>query len=236
MTPVELIAKWLLDTHTNSANYDPATDWLDALNIVSDYINNQIVQSVREDYFWDRVKVNTVADQWEYDITTASINWKWTADTSVNIKKISKLFVKYEDTDYYTPVEYLSPELLEKDPEWYEDNQSVANPFYYIQDRSIFIYPKPTEITTQWLKMQVIYSPPAIAYDSEEVWLPLQKDKHYIYALGIQEQIYKSQNKDAEAANAKAIFKAELIETLSFMKSRTTQPRKKVITNLDNYR
>jgi hypothetical protein len=31
--------------------------------------------------------------------------------------------------------------------------------------------------------MNAIYTPPAIALASPETWLPLQPDKHYIYAL-----------------------------------------------------
>jgi hypothetical protein len=41
--------------------------------------------------------------------------------------------------------------------------------------------------------MNAIYSPPEILLASTEAWLPLQPDKHYIYSLGMEWQIYKSQ-------------------------------------------
>jgi hypothetical protein len=71
MIPADIIAKALLDTSTDSDNYDPATVGIEALNIVSDEVNNEIVQGVKEDYYWDRLKVDTIDLQNEYNITTA---------------------------------------------------------------------------------------------------------------------------------------------------------------------
>ena len=90
-TPTEIINKALLDTHTSSDNYDPATVGIEALNIVSDIINNEIVQNVREDYFWDRLRVDTIDLQNEYNIVSWEITWAWQASTSVNIKKVIKM-------------------------------------------------------------------------------------------------------------------------------------------------
>lgn len=236
MIPSVIIDKALTDTHTNSTNYDPATLWLEALNIVSDYINNEIVQSVREDYFWDYQRVVSVVWQSEYVIKTWQVNWDWTS-TTVNIKKVNKLFVKYDATDtYYTRAEYINPDTLEKDVEYYEATQSKTTPFFYIQDRSVFLYPAPDAIVANGLKMNAIYTPPAIAFASPETWLPLQPDKHYIYSLGIEWQIYKSQGKLNEANSAKQIFEQELIKVMKYMKSRSNAPKKKTITGLDDFR
>ena len=49
-------------------------------------------------------------------------------------------------------------------------------------------------------------------------------------------QIYKSQGKLQEANNAKQIFDQELIKVMKFMKTRTNTPKKKVFTNLNDYR
>jgi len=69
MIPADIIAKALLDTHTDSVNYDPETLGLEALNIVNNEINNQIVSSVKEDYFWDEFTMDSVIGQAEYNIT-----------------------------------------------------------------------------------------------------------------------------------------------------------------------
>lgn len=237
MIPSEIIAKALLDTHTNSENYDPATVWIEALNIVSNTINNQIVETVREDYFWDEFKVDTVIWQTEYKIVEGEIAWDWVADTEVNIKKVNKLFIKYVDTDtYYTQVEYVAPYTLDKDLDEYAATQSGSSPFYYIQDRSVFIYPAPEVEITEWLKMNAIYTPPTILLASPESWLAIQPDKHYIYALWIEEQIYKSQWKINEANNAKAIFNQELIKLMTYLKGRVNAAKTKTITWLDTFR
>ena len=237
MIPADIIAKALLDTSTDSDNYDPATVGIEALNIVSDEVNNEVVQVVKEDYFWDRLKVDTIDLQNEYNITTAWITWDWVASTSVNVKKVNKIFIKYATTDtYYTRLTYQNPDTLEKDLEYYADNQSKTAPFYYIQDRSIFIYPAPTPWITQWLKMNAIYTPPAIALASPETWLPLQPDKHYIYALWLAEHIYKSQGKLQEANNARTLFKQELISLMTYLKSRSNAPKMKTISGLDKFR
>ena len=237
MTPAEIINKSLLDTHTSSANYELATVWIEALNIVSDYINNEVVQNVRENYFWNEFKVDSVINQSEYNISTAWMTWDSTPDVSVNLKKVNKVFIKYADTDtYYTRMDIVNPDLLEKDTAEYAASQSKAKPFFYIQDRSIFLFPAPDVAVSQGIQMNAIYSPPEITLTSNETWLPLQKDKHYIYSLGMEWQIYKSQGKLNEANNAKQIFEQELIKVMKYLKSRSNTPIKKTISWLDNFR
>ena len=236
MLPSAIIDKALLDTHTNSAEYDPATKWIVALNIVYDEVNNQIVENVREDYFWDVFKVTTVDSQVEYNISTAWITWDGVPDTPVNLKKVNKVFVKYDSSDtYYTPVEYIAPETLTEDFDKYADSQSKSNPFYYVQDRSIFVYPKPSPWVIAWLKMNAIYTPPAVLLASPETWLALQKDKHYIYSLWMEEQIYKSQGKLNEASNARAIFNRELTKLMTYLKTRVNEAKIKTMDSLDSY-
>lgn len=239
-TTPEIIAKALLDSHTDSTNYDPATVGLEAMNIVSDEINNEIVKVVKEDYFWDRLLVDSVLNQSEYNITTWTVTWD-SVSTVVNIKKASKLFVKYDSNDdYYTKLKYVDPSSLDDDMDYYADTQSKTNPFYYIQDRSVFIYPKPDIAVVSWLKMTVIYTPPKVTYTgawSAESWLPLQPDKHYIYSLGIQEHIFRSQWLINEAENIRGRFNIELNKLTWNLKTRKTWPIKRTFkNNLNSYR
>jgi hypothetical protein len=38
---------------------------------------------------------------------------------------------------------------MTEDPDYYSDKQSITSPFFNIKDRSLFIYPAPTEIITE---------------------------------------------------------------------------------------
>ena len=65
----------------------------------------------------------------------------------LDIKKISKVFVKYtSDQEYPTQLEYVTPTALTQHPDYYKENQPRSSAFFYIQDTSIFIYPAPTEV------------------------------------------------------------------------------------------
>ena len=236
-TPAEIIDKALLDTHTDANDYDPQTDWLDALNIVSNEVNNSLAE-MKEDYFWDRFFTDTVSWQSEYDIEQWLVQWAWILPKiSVNIKEINKLFVKYDPTsDYYTRVDRQNPSILWEDMEYYKDKQVKNRPFFYVQDRSLFIYPAPTEVVTDGLKMNAIYNPPEIEYTDSESFLSLQPNKHYIYSLGMEWQIYKSQWKINEAQAAESIFSKKLTEYLSFLRSRINWPIQRTKTGLECYR
>ncbi len=236
MIPTAIIEKALLDTHTNSDNYEIATDWIQALNLVNNYINNEIVQNVREDYFADSFHANSVIWQSEYKIVKWEVYWDWVL-TEVYIKKINKVFVKYDtNATYFSKLEYLAPDLLEKDLEEYSATQSVNSAFFNVQDRSAFVYPAPKEAITDWVKLIAIYTPPEVITTSPETWFAIQPDKHYIYSLWMEWQIYKSQGKINEANNAKQVFEQELTKTMKYLKSRVNAPKVKTTSNLKTFR
>jgi len=236
MTPAEIIAKALLDTDTHSSNFDPDTVGIEALNIVYDEVNNFIVENVKEDYFWDKFLVSTVDLQSEYNISSATLTWDSTPDTEVNIKKVNKVFVKFDSTQtYFTPLKYIAPDTLEKDFDEYAATQSKTDPFFFVQDRSIFIFPYASPAVTSWLKMNAIYSPPKVLIDSPESWFSIQKDKHYIISIGIEEHIYKSQWKANEAINSRRRFDMQLTKLWAFLKSRVNTAKSKTMWDLSDY-
>lgn len=236
-TPVEIINDALLDTHTNANNYNPETKGLRALNRVSDKINNEITKRAKSSYFWDFFRQDTVVWQSEYNFEVWEVFWDWD-EYDVNIKEISKVFIKYDDDqENYIPCRDSSSVELEYDREYYAANQPKSDPFFIIQDRSVFVYPAPDEIATLWIKMEAIYTPPKIAYDSPESYLPLQPDKHDIYNLWMEWFIYKSQgkNKAAEAQEAKKEFDEELTRLIVYLKTRYNQPKSKTMWDLSPY-
>jgi len=231
MNPTEIINKALLDTHTDSGNYDPTTVWLEALNIVRDEVINDIVSLVKEDFYWDEVKATSII--WESEYNIEQIQWT----PALDIKKINKLFVKYdEDSEYYTRSTYQNPSTLSKDLDYYSDNQSTAIPFFYFQDNSIFLYPAFKKEITDWVKMNVIYNPAELTNTSTETNIEIQKDKHYILVIGMWEHIYRSQGKINEADNARVRFREERTNFVTELKARYNQKVKRNITWLESFR
>lgn len=229
MLASESISKAITDAHTNSTNYDATTLWIEAYNIVRNKVINAIVKA-KQDYFWERVEFNLVNGQTEYNISVIT----WTPD--LTIKEINKVFVKYDINDtYYTPVSQLAPSLMEKDPDYYSDNQSKISPFFNIKDKSVFIYPASDSDITEWWKLTVIYHPSELVITDDDTIL--DEDKQYIYSLWITEHIYKSQWKTNEAINANNQFKTELLDLTTEIKNRYNKPiTKKFKNNLNDFR
>lgn len=238
-TPAEIILEAQDNTHTNENNYPAATKWIRALNNVNDYVNNKIVKYVNELYFWDEFFIDTVTDQTEYNIKTWLVAWDWSEPKiEVDILEVDKQYIKYDATaDFYTPLDYSAPWDLEFDLEQYAQNQSVKDPFFYIRDRSIFVYPQPNPWMTDWIKLWAIYAPPRILLSSPASWLSLQANKHSIYSIWMEWQIYKSQwkNKTNEAQAAKKEFDEQLNDVLEFMKKRSRAPKVKTMWDLSEY-
>lgn len=237
-TPAKIISTAQLRTHTNENNFPAATDGIDALNDVNDMINNEIVKRGKSQYFWDFFRQDSVIDQTEYNFEQWLVAWDGVANTIVNIKEISKVFIKYDTTDdFYTPVRYHTENDLVIDRDELAVNQSKNDPFFIINDRSIFIYPVPDVIVPLWIKIEAIYTPPKILLTSPESYLPLQQDKHTIYSLWMEWLIYKSQwkNKAADAQEAKKNFDEELTRLMTYLKWRSNQPKEKTLWDLSAY-
>ncbi len=235
-TPLESIDDALLDTHTDSSNYDPATLWIRAYNKVYEEVINDIVTYVKEDFFWDFVRTDSVI--WQSELDIRKIQADIVQDLpELDIKKVNKLFVKYDiDDEFYTRAKYRPPDFLEDDLDFYSENQSESSPFFYNQNTSVFIYPAPTQVIENAFKMMVIYQPAKLTIDSSEDDVKIQKDKHSVFSLWIQEYIFKSQNKTNDAINARNEFNLAKWRLITYLKSKVNQPKEKTKTNLDDYR
>lgn len=193
---------------------------------------NRIVSVTREDYFWDVGTTDTVVYQSEYVVEKLGIS-----PDDLDIKKINKVFVKYKSTDtYYTKLLYKSPTNLEHHPDYYKTNQSQNDAFFYIQDKSIFIYPAPEEAITWWLEVYCIHKPAEINTDSSEDEIEIPSEFHRLIAIGLSADIFYLQGKINEANDAEAKYEAGIRDMVAFMKSRYNNPKKKDFSKLNNYR
>ena len=226
-----IIDRALRLTATNSADYS-STQSVEDLNLVYQDMVDEIVSVTKGDYFWDKWETDTVINQSEYVAEKL-----WVSPDDLDIKKINKIFIKYSATDSYpTRAEYQNPWTLDKHPDWYKANQTKANPFFYIQDNSLFLFPAPTEAVTDGLEIFVIHKPADLTAVSTEASIEISAQFHKIMADGMRQYIYLSQGKLNEANDAEVDYKEGIKAMTSFMKQRYNQPQKKTLTNFDKFR
>lgn len=219
-----------LASNTNANNYPVSVADISIQQRYEELILD-IITVTKGDYFWDSGKANTVANQSEYLAETIGIT-----PNSLNIKKINKVFIKYSENDqYHTQARYVSPTALTKHPDYYKENQSKTDPFFYIQDNSYFIYPAPTEVVVWGIEIYVNHEPPAITTTALETDIELPKEYHHLISLGMVIDIYLYQWKLNEASAMEQLYDQKRVEMVSKLKTRYNNPVD-VILNVNNYR
>jgi len=217
--------------HTNENNYDDTVAVEDG-NLIYQELVDEIVVNTKGDYFWDKWETDTVEDESEYLVQKLGIS-----PDDLDIKKINKVFIKYSDTaTEFTPVTYQNPWLLTRHPDYYKTNQSTSNPFFYIQDTSIFIYPAPTEVVTNGVEIYVIHKPAAVDMDSEESEIEIPTQFHKLISDGLRPYIFHSQRKTNEAIAAQKEYENGITKMVEFLKQRYNQPKQKTFSNLTSFR
>ena len=227
----QIITRALRLSHTNVSNY-PIAQSVEDLNLVYQDLVDRIVCISKGDYFWDIWTSDSVVGQSEYLAESLGVS-----PDDLDIKKINKVFIKYSASDtYYTQALYQNPWTLDKHPEYYSDNQSKANPFFYIQDESFFLYPAPTEAVTWGIQIFVIHKPADIDETTTEANIEIPAQFHKIMSDWLKMYIYQSQGKINEAQVAEQDYEKGITNMVAFIKQRYNQPIKKTTSNLDSYR
>ena len=218
-------------SHTDQEDYTN-DNAVEDLNLVYQDLIDRITVISKWDYFWDLWITNTIAWQSEYLAKKL-----WLAPDDLDIKKINKVFIKYtSDAEYFTKVSYVAPSTLEEHPDYYKDKQSKSEPFFYIQDQSIFIYPAPEVSVVDWLEIFVIHKPASLDIDSTEENIEIPSQFHKILSDGIKMYIYQSNWQINEAKVAEQDYEKGIDDMVRFMKQRYNQPKRKVFTNLVDFR
>lgn len=229
MNAAQIISRALRETNTNAVDYISSVE---DLNLVYQDMVNEIIVNTKWDYFWDVGITDLVVYQSEYVAKKLGIS-----PDDLEIKKINKVFVKYSSSDQYpTQLSYQNPSILEYHPDYYKTNQPKSEPFFYIQDNSIFIYPAPTEVVEDWLELYVVHKPADLTGNSTESDIEISPEYHSIMANGMKPYIYQSQGKLNEAQVASQVYDSGIIKMTSSMKQRYNQKQKKTITWLEQFR
>ena len=150
-SPVQSIASVRTRIHSTSTNY-PDSIGIDHYN----RIYKKVISKMRlldDEYFYQQGTSSTVIGQKEYVVTQIG---------TTDVTRTKTVSIKYSSTDtYFTPCrEATSDEKERKD--YYAVNQPKSDPFWYIQDNSIWIFPVSTEAVTNWLFIEAIIQPPSL--------------------------------------------------------------------------
>ena len=200
MTPAQIIAKARLQAYVDSTMYPDAQALLD-LNFVYQDIISEIITRVDEDYFWNIGKAPTVIWQEEYTITEI-----WETPDNFKINQINKVFIKYTEDWWYTKATRVNPASLEFDSDWYKSNQCVLNPFFYIQDKSVFLFPAPTKVIADWLKIHTILQPQDLSLAGTEDSIKIDQRFHRYLIDWMLPLIYQSRWMINEATNFNNLY------------------------------
>lgn len=201
---------WYVDT-----NQYPYTLWIRHFNWIYHDIENTIITEVSEDFFWDYFTSDTVIWQEEYNLPTW-LTWNYTS-----LYKSLAISVKYSNDTDYIKADRQYPYLLPQDLSHYKTNQPKSKPFYHISDKSYFIYPAPTEVVTNWIKIYWIknLADLTISSTASDIFAWSIPTKFYnIISLWMLEFIYQARWMLWEANNARMRYlqeRSKLVEYLS---------------------
>lgn len=204
----------------------PDTIWLRYYNDARDELIDAIITE-KENYFYNSIITSTVIWQNEYKLPKRwdlATDWITILDWLQKIKGVSW---KIKTTDIeFTILQPKTLENLDFDLESYDDTN---NPFYLVQDNSIFIYPAPEEVSE--LKIYGISYPKKLALTDNDT-LPDQYTKAIMY--WIKKRFLESQTRIQEAQVADAKFENEKLRICKALNWRIQAPIQRTIPNINN--
>ena len=215
MTTAQIIAMARSQTGTDTSNYPDALA-IQHLNFVYQDITSSIITDIDEDYYFDIAKWDTVVNQEEYTIDSIVRN-----SASKKINEINNVYIKYwTDDTYYTKATRVNPTQLPYDMDYYKVSQSKYDPIFFIQDKSVFIYPAPDVEVTDWLKLNVIYQPWDLTTSSTETDIEISFRFHKVIVAGLLPYIYAyRQQMDVEQVK-QALYQQMKREMIAQIKNR----------------
>lgn len=193
----------------------------------------QEITLIDENYgadFWD---TNTVTNVNKYPMKTP------VEKTVSNIAefgqlKIEKITIRYRDTDKYPVIaEKKDRQFMKQPKEWYEDNQSIYNPFYIVSDKSIFLYPKPKNTIINGITMYWVKKPYNLnQYTTNIDDILLEPEYHNIIALATLINVYRERQRPDQAQETESYYNREKERMLKNIATRSLQPMKWNIPSL----
>lgn len=230
MTPAEIISDFRFDTAWTSTSQVSDAQALRLLNKSYRTFLNRIKSKVKEGFFYQEWYADTVQNQSEYalPIRTASVDW---------CDKLISVSVKYSSTDTeHTQLRADTIDNLTEDLSRYKTNQPKSDAFFIVNDLSYWIFPAPTEVVTEWIKLYGIKDPIelTLAWVEASVLIPIAF--HDVLIKGMKYWFYSSRWLDYVWAknDAKAEFYQDMDTAISQLSDRIEKPMESYMPYLAN--
>lgn len=214
-----------LNTGTDATNMPDAT-LLTITNVTYRDLINTITSQVSEDFFYQEWTISTVANQTEYTFPVRSSTVAW-------LKKLEAVSLKYKSTDTeYTVATPSKLTNLTYDKNWYKTNQPTSNPFFIVYDKSVSIFPAPTEVNNMIL--YGVSDPIELQAGATEDQILIPLDFHHIIVLGNEYRIYKARRMTQEKNDALNEYKQEIRTMVSQLSDRIIKPLESELPYLEH--
>ena len=221
----KIISDFRFDCNADTSQIsDTQALWL--LNrVYRDFINE--IRSINEDYFYNYWDTNTEINVDEYKMTRKTETIPW-------IVKIKGVSVKYDVTETdYTKATLETMNNLPNDLYWYKDKQPKSQPFYTISDKSIFLFPTPDKVAP--LRLYWIADPIDLKLDTEDDWVKIPAEYHYLLPLGMKRYYFASRfmlNEKNDALAELNMEKQKMLKNLSLRQISPVQITEPILSNL----
>lgn len=213
MPTLDNINKARRQVHASSFNYTNDDALLDLNHRRQDMIS-KIQSEIDEGWFWTWGTGSTVIWQNEYEIENID---------STRVNQIESLSVKWTATWEFEKIDYIHPNSLEHDLDKYK---TTATPFYFIKDKSVFLYPSPTEAVTWGFKAYCVIQPADLLIGDTDNTIPPRFHQNYIDWMCA--DYYYSQGNEQKWAFYEAKYEKACQNMIKVMKARNQQPVKRV--------
>lgn len=197
-------------TNSNTVSYPDAQATTD----MNFWYRDMIVAIVTkvQDFFWTYGSSDSVIGQSEYTIEQFTFPDASTRD----IVSVDWVSVKYAtDSDYYKlkKTGYESLDLdLSKYANW------GGEPFYFVRDNSVFVFPTPTNVVTGWVKISGNYRPQDLTLSTDESQIKTSRLFNMLLSYYQAYMYWTASLRDDKASQYKAqyeIWKQQMVDTLS---------------------
>ena len=166
---------------------------LEDLNLVYQEIFSRL-NAISKKYTWQTYRSTTIAGQSEYKIPVAD-------SVETGLKRVLNVMVKYKSSEDYRQCKmYDSSTRIDS---LYVDSE---NPYCIVRDDSVFIYPAPTEVVTDWVVAEWQYQPFNLELTTESKYIKLKSEHHDILIAGLNARTFGDKQLFDKQAQSKALF------------------------------
>jgi len=178
MNVAQIIAKMRREVPVDTSQYSDANALID-LNIVKDSVWSEIV-TLWKKLKWQKWTTSSVIWQSEYTLEEVASDSEWT-------KQLSWVSVCYDGETYddtwelkYVACREVNMYWMEKDWDYYVENQDIKDPIFAKSDNSFFIAPAFKEVITNGIKLTGIRNLIDYTLSTTEAETWLSKDWHKV--------------------------------------------------------